>query len=114
MSSAKPKTFNDLYREAQEHDDYRQAGLVQQLTEEIFQRMEELRMTRAELARRLGSSPAYITKILRGNANFTLGSLVKLARALDSELRVGLSPTPRLPGERSAGTATGSLRASEG
>ena len=44
------------------------------------------------MARRLGTSPAYVTKVLRGNANFTLATIVKLARALESEVRFRLSP----------------------
>lgn len=93
MSQKTPTRFDELYRDAETHDDYWLAGVVQQLTEEVFRRMEELKLTRAELARRLGSSPAYVTKILRGNANFTLASLTKLARALDTELEIGLKPS---------------------
>src|SRR5207248_1599985 len=37
---------------------------------------------KAELAKRLGKSRAYVTKILQGNANFTLDTLVLIARAL--------------------------------
>lgn len=84
------KSFDDLYRDAEAHDDYWVAGVVHDLTEEICERMEQEGISRAELARRLGTSPAYVTKILRGNANFTLASMVKLARALDAELAVGL------------------------
>ena len=73
----KPKNFDDL---------------VQELTEDICRLMEAQEVSRSELARRLGTSPAYVTKILRGNANFTLTSLVKLCRALNAELRVELLP----------------------
>ncbi len=92
MSEAKPRDFDDLYRRAEAHDDYWLAGAVQAFTEEIFRLMEEQGVSRAELARRLGTSPAYVTKILRGNANFTLASMVKLAKALGSELQIELAP----------------------
>ena len=42
-------------------------------TEEICKCMEEQNINRKELAEKIGSSPAYITKILRGNANFHFG-----------------------------------------
>jgi len=54
--------------------------------------MEELGMTRSELARQLGSSPAYVTQMLRGKTNFTLDSMVKIARSLDGDLAVRICP----------------------
>jgi transcriptional regulator with XRE-family HTH domain len=44
--------------------------------------MKQEDVKKAELARRLGKSRAYVTKILQGNANFTLDTLVQIARAL--------------------------------
>ncbi|MEM7356626.1 MAG: helix-turn-helix transcriptional regulator [Acidobacteriota bacterium] len=89
----KPRTFDDLYQEAESHDDYWVTGTVHELTEAICDRMEKQEISRTELARRLGTSPAYVTKILRGNANFTLATMVKLARALGCELRLQLVPS---------------------
>ena len=86
----KPKTFADLYREAEKHDDYWVAGLIHDFTEALARRMEEQGVSRAELARRLGTSQAYVTKVLRGNVNFTLATLVKLARAVEAEVRLDL------------------------
>jgi hypothetical protein len=63
---------------------------VFRLTEDIVRRMDAGGVTRAELARRMGVQPAYVTKILRGTGNFTLESMVRIARALDSTLRVEL------------------------
>ncbi len=87
----KPTSFDELYREAESHDDYWIAGTIQEFTEELSRRMEEEKISRGDLARRLGTSPAYVTKILRGNANFTLATMVKLARALGMELRIRLA-----------------------
>ncbi len=89
----KAKNFDDLYKRAEGHDDYWLAGTVQEFTEEIFRLMEREEVSRSELARRLGTSPAYITKILRGNANFTLMTMVRLAKALGAELRIQLTPS---------------------
>lgn len=90
-----PKTFADLYREAEMHDDYWVAGLVQDFTEALARRMEEEGVSRAELARRLGTSQAYVTKVLRGNVNFTLATLVKLARAVGGEVKLDLGEPAR-------------------
>lgn len=86
------KSFRRLFEEAERHDDYWVERASLEVTDAVARRMEELAISRAELARRLGTSPAYVTKVLRGNANFTLATVVKLARALESEVRVGLAP----------------------
>lgn len=50
--------------------------------------MEEQKVSRAELARRLGTSRAYVTKLLGGNANFTLHTMTKVAMALGATVHV--------------------------
>lgn len=91
-ATPKEKTFRDLFAEAQTHDAYWDEWAIGDFTEELSRRMEELGLTRTALAVRIKSSPAYVTKILRGDANFTLRSMTKLARAVKSVLRVHLAP----------------------
>lgn len=43
-------------------------------------------LSRADLARALQTSPAYVTKVLGGNCNFTIATMVDLARAAGGEL----------------------------
>lgn len=83
-------TFEDLYRDAERHDDYWAAQASLAFTEDVCALMEEKDISRTELASRLGTSPAYVTKLLRGDTNFTLATLVKVARALGAELEVRL------------------------
>jgi len=59
-----------------------------EILEEIISIMRKKNITRAELARRLGTSPAYITKIFRMNTNFTLESLVKIAHSIGSKISI--------------------------
>jgi transcriptional regulator with XRE-family HTH domain len=54
--------------------------------------MEANGITRSDLARRLGVSPAYITKVLRGNVNFTVDSMVRLVKAAGGEISVQIAP----------------------
>lgn len=54
----------------------------------INDKMLAQKVSRAELARRLKTSRAYITKMLQGNANFTLESLARIAFVLGYEVRV--------------------------
>ena len=49
----------------------------------VFDAMEARAVSRAELARRLGKSRAYVSKLLGGGTNMTVETLVLIARALD-------------------------------
>lgn len=66
-------------------------GPVVELTEDLARRMKDKKISRAELARRMGTSRAYITKLLSGDANFTLQTMVKLALAVDGMLHVHIA-----------------------
>jgi len=89
-------TFKQMFAEARRMPEYWEEGAVLDFTEALYIAMEEQGVTRAELARRLGTSQAYITRVLSGNANFTLKTMSKLALALGLQLEVGLGPQ-RLP-----------------
>jgi transcriptional regulator with XRE-family HTH domain len=80
--------------QARDSHAYRAEGASIRFTEDLVAHMKSCGLTRTALAEKIGSSPAYITKILRGDTNFTLDSMVKIATALGCELTVGLSPLP--------------------
>lgn len=84
-------SFRKLFEEARQHEDYWTEGLAVEFTEEISRLMKEKNVSRSVLAERIGHSPAYVTKVLRGDANLTIASMVKLARALGAEVRVHLA-----------------------
>ncbi|MFL6198914.1 MAG: transcriptional regulator [Thermoanaerobaculia bacterium] len=86
----KPQSFPELFERAEEHEDYWLAGSILEFTEAVVREMERQGISRTDLARRLGTTPAYVTKILRGKVNFTLATMVRLARALSSEMHVQL------------------------
>jgi transcriptional regulator with XRE-family HTH domain len=54
----------------------------------LERRMNQLGVNRAELARRLGTSPAAITMALRGDANLTIDRMVRMVYALDATLHI--------------------------
>jgi transcriptional regulator with XRE-family HTH domain len=45
-------------------------------------------MTYAAIAEKLGTSAAYVSKVFRGDENFTIESMVKLARSTDSRVSI--------------------------
>jgi plasmid maintenance system antidote protein VapI len=80
-----------LFKEAETHVDYWMATPVVEFIEDLYRLMEEKNVSRAELARRIGSSRAYITRLLGGGTNFTLHTMVKLAMALDGAVHVHIA-----------------------
>ncbi len=84
--------YRKMFEEARQSVEYWAEGSILEFTEALWARMEEEKVSRAELARRLGTSKAYVTKVLGGNANFTLYSLAKLALAVGGKVRVSIEP----------------------
>jgi transcriptional regulator with XRE-family HTH domain len=91
------KSFEDLFREAKGRDDYWIEGAILDFTDDVCRLMDEIGVSRVELARRIGTSPAYVTKLLRGNVNFTLSTMVRVARALHATVKPSLARTEDAP-----------------
>lgn len=60
--------------------------------DQICAQMEAQGVSSAELARRMGTSRAYVSKVLAGEANFTIATMGKLAFALGLRVRTDLAP----------------------
>ena len=56
----------------------------------VIIRRTELGITQRELARRMGTSHSVISRLERGRRNFSMTTLQRLARALDTKLVYGL------------------------
>ena len=82
--------FAGLLHRAESTDAYQIDRLKVEISERIYNAMKEQGVSNAELARRLGKSRAYVTKLLRGTTNFTLESLVRIGRALSCEVEIEL------------------------
>ncbi|MDA2911771.1 helix-turn-helix transcriptional regulator [Nitrospiraceae bacterium AH_259_D15_M11_P09] len=85
-----PTWVEEQLDKLQEDFDFRLEGFILDLTRQICGIIEAKNITRAELARKMGVSKAYITEILTGQPNLTLESMLKIADALDSQLRVSI------------------------
>jgi len=84
----KVKSFAALFEKAKERETYLSASIILEFTEGLYDLMQENNISRKELAKRLGTSPAYITKVLRGDINFTIDSMVKLTKAAGGIVQV--------------------------
>jgi len=85
------KWFNEKLATLEDDADFRLEEVILVLTEQISARMKERGITRARLAELLGVTPAAVTKLLNGNSNFTLKTLLKVGDALNLEFNVSFS-----------------------
>lgn len=67
---------------------FRLETLILDLTEKFCIKMEQKNINRTRLSDLLNVSPPAVTKILNGNSNFTLKTLLSMSDALDLELKI--------------------------
>ena len=80
------------YRQLDEDVDYLTEEAKIEFAVGLDRRCQHEGISKTGLAERLGTSQAYITKVMRGDANLTIASMVKLAHATNSALHVHVAP----------------------
>jgi transcriptional regulator with XRE-family HTH domain len=78
--------------EYQNDPDYIAELLAIGLNAQVVSRMEATGVRRSDLARRMGVSKAYITRLLKGNPNLTLRTVAALSLALETRPIIELQP----------------------
>lgn len=114
--------FNQMAAEARKSVGYWAELPIFEFTEDICRLMDEQGVSKAELARRLGTSRAYVTKLLGGDANFTLQTMTRVAMALGAAVHIHVAPqaanvrwresAPRRSGTSTEADLSGSHKAS--
>jgi len=85
----KEKTwFEEMLDSMQDSFEFRLETIILDLTEQVCKRMKDKNITRTQLAQKLQVSPAAVSKILNGNPNFTIKTLLQLADALNLDLEI--------------------------
>jgi transcriptional regulator with XRE-family HTH domain len=74
-------------------------ALVAETAEVIAELMVRQNVSKADLARRLDKSRAWVTQLLSGKTNMTIRTLAEVVYTLDAEVKVHAQP----PGWRTAG-----------
>jgi transcriptional regulator with XRE-family HTH domain len=85
---SKPSWVQDVLRTEEGQRLFERERVWVETTEHICRLMEQENVSRAELARRLGKTPAYVTKLLRGTQNLTLGTVSDVAFVLGRSLSI--------------------------
>ena len=62
---------------------YQQERAIQEVTDLLCQIMDEQKVSRAELAERLGRTKGYVTQLLDGRANMTVRTIADVFLSLD-------------------------------
>ena len=75
----------------------RQERLILDVTEQLAGALENNGVTRAELARRMGRTPGFVSQVLSGGRNLTLRTIADIAGALS------LRPSLKVSHERTDG-----------
>ncbi|HEV7506706.1 MAG TPA: helix-turn-helix transcriptional regulator [Thermoanaerobaculia bacterium] len=86
MSTAK---YSEMLANVARSVDYWQDIAQTDFARDMHRRMKEMGISAAELARRMGTSKAYVSQLMDGG-NFTLLTMVKVAMALGAVVRVQL------------------------
>lgn len=85
------KSFAALYAKLESTPAYQAEKLAVAFLAELNAFMQAHGVTNAELARRAGVSPAYITKVFRGPSNLSIETLTKLADAVGCKVHLHLA-----------------------
>ena len=84
--------FSDLLAAAKQKDAYWEARLRHQFAASVLEALAEHGMSQKDYAEKADLSPGYVSRVLAGNENLSLRTLVKLARVLDLDLDLRVYP----------------------
>lgn len=85
-------SFNEFLADSKERDLYWVEDAKIGFALEMERQMKRQGINKRGVAMRLETSPAYITKVLRGDANVTIESMARLARAAGGDLHIHVAP----------------------
>jgi len=93
MSKGRGSNFNDFLREEGIQEEVEALAVKRLIAYELDLLMQKNGLSKAALARRMGTSRSQIDRLLNPeNHSVTLGTLAKAAAAVGQQLRVSLRP----------------------
>lgn len=82
------KSYKALVRAAKDTDTYWIESVKHDFAFSIHRQIQRHGITNAALAKKLGVTPPYISKVLKGDENLTIESMVKIVRAANGRLHL--------------------------
>ena len=86
------ESFTSISEEQKQSIGFWEEMAIIEFTESVLEQLELQNMSKADLAKEMNVSPAYITRLLGGSSNLTLRTMVRVARALGCEFGCHLQP----------------------
>lgn len=92
MKNNKSQSFNKYLAQQLKNPEFKRQyiefGKQLEIAYQILQLRKKLGISQAELAKKIGSTQGNVARIEAGRQNFTTEILVRIAKALDKELKV--------------------------
>ena len=92
-------TFTKLLRNVEQSEQYWISGAQIEFSMKIVNIMKEENLNQKQLAGILEVSPAYVSKLLAGNQNLTLNTMIRYARKLGREFSFDLKKSEKISNE---------------
>ena len=86
------KKYKDFIRKSEASPDYWASLFTLELTENLLGLMQEKGISQKELSSCLNKSEGYISRVLNGDENLSIKSIVKLSLALDCAPHIHIAP----------------------
>jgi len=86
------ESFTSIFEQQEQSTSFWEEMAIIEFTESVLEQLELKNISKAELAERMNVSPDYIARLLGGNRNLTLRTMVRVARALGCEFGCHLQP----------------------
>ena len=80
--------YGEFISDARKHRLLAQEILILDATETVCEWLAAEGLSRADLAKRLGRSPAYVSQLLNGSRNMTLRTLADMAHVLNRKVQI--------------------------
>lgn len=82
MSKSGIEKFARISKNYMENPDIRKEMVKNEVTKKILDAMEEKNISKADLARKLKTTPSNVSQILNGNRNLTIDTICEISMAL--------------------------------
>lgn len=85
--------FSSLIKKAKENNEYWESSIRHKIALALLGQLSDLRLTQSDLAKKSGVSAAYISRVLSGNENMSIKTIIKLTKAVDLSFDVTAYPS---------------------